>query len=144
VKNVDEYNKRPKEPQVFVPYEVGDYFMRKKQPKRTYIDLKTRERGKITAKLQYRWTGPYRIIRQLSPVLYDAMVHGKELRVHAINMKPKTENWTEKQLRTDNQGKEYSFVLWDDTQGVFRLKKCAQKNLWTAAKGHVADKEGSE
>ena len=72
------------------------------------------------------------------------MVHGKELRVHAINMKPKTENWTEKQLRTDNQGKEYSFVLWDDTQGVFRLKKCAHKHLWTGASGRAAENGGSE
>jgi hypothetical protein len=135
VKNVILYNKRPKEPLVFVPYEVGDYFMRKKQPKRSYVELKTRERGKISSKLQYRWTGPYRVTKVISPVLYDAMVHGEELRVHAINMKPKTENWTEKQLRTDVGDREYSFVVWDDDQGVFKLKKCTQKTLWNAPIG---------
>ena len=136
IKNVDEYNKRPKEPLIFVPYEVGDYFMKKKQPKRSYVDLKTRERGKITAKLQYRWTGPYRITEKLSPVLYKAMVHGSEVRVHAINMKPKTENWSQKQLRTESiTDREYSFVVWDDDQGVFKLKKCTHKTLWPGYSG---------
>jgi hypothetical protein len=35
-----------------------------------------------------RYEGPYTIIRVINPVLYDANVNGKEVRVHAVNMKP--------------------------------------------------------
>ena len=48
---------------------------------------------KLAGKLQYRWVGPYRIVKVISPVLYDANVHGKTVRTHAVNMKPKTEDW---------------------------------------------------
>jgi hypothetical protein len=144
ITNVDQYNKRPKEPQLFVPYAAGDYFMKKKQPKRSYIDLKTRERGKITAKLQFRWTGPYRVIRAISPVLYDSMIHGRETRVHAINMKPKTENWTDKQLRTEIRDKDYTFVLWDDDHGIYRLKSCSHKVVFPGTGLHQQSAELEE
>ena len=67
------------------------------------------------------------MVRTISPVLYDAMIYGKETRVHAINMKPKTENWTEKQLQTEIRDKDYTFVLWDDDHGIYRLKSCSHK-----------------
>ena len=103
IKNVDEYNKIPREPLQFEPYDVGDYFMLRRHPKRHVLNLKTRARNKLTAKLQFRWVGPYRITKVISPVLYDALIHGKEVRVHAVNMKPKTENWHKNQLRTEDQ-----------------------------------------
>ena len=42
IKNVDEYNKIPREPLQFEPYEVDDYFMLRRHPKRHVINLKTR------------------------------------------------------------------------------------------------------
>jgi hypothetical protein len=35
-----------------------------------------------------RYEGPYKIIRKINPVLYDAEIDGVEKRVHAGNMKP--------------------------------------------------------
>ena len=52
----------------------------------------------------YRWSGPYRVTSVLSPVLYEAFVHGRMTRVHAINMKPKTENWNSLWRREDEDG----------------------------------------
>jgi len=46
-------------------------------------------------------SGPYRISRVLSPVLYEAFAHGRTIRVHAVNMKPKTEAWSDDWMRTD-------------------------------------------
>ena len=76
--------------------------MLKCHPKRFYIDTSKKEKTKILAKLQYRWVGPYRISRVLSPVLYEAFVHGRTIRVHAVNMKPKTETWTDEWIRGDD------------------------------------------
>ena len=39
-------------------------------------------------KLRERWTGPFRIVKVISPILYHADVHGVVKRVHAVNMKP--------------------------------------------------------
>jgi hypothetical protein len=54
----------------------------------TFKSAEEKEAWKITMKLLERFEGPYKIIRKLSPVLYDAEVDGKEVRVHAGNMKP--------------------------------------------------------
>ena len=43
---------------------------------------------KLTYKLQERWTGPFQLVKVISPILYDADVHGVVKRVHAVNMKP--------------------------------------------------------
>jgi hypothetical protein len=140
IQNVDEYNKIPKEPLQFEPYEVGDYFMLRKHPKRHYIDSKTRRKGKLTAKLQFRWVGPYRITRVISPVLYDAMIHGKEVRVHAVNMKPKTENWHEKQLRTDKSdtsGRQLQIIQNKD--GILVLRNRKETNAIAGGDEEVED-----
>jgi hypothetical protein len=99
--NTQEFNKIPREPLRFKPYKVGEYFMLKCHPKRYYIDTAKKEKTKILAKLQYRWVGPYRITRVLSPVLYEAFVHGRIIRVHAVNMKPKTETWSDEWMQAD-------------------------------------------
>jgi hypothetical protein len=85
--NVDAYNRRPKEPLQFKPYQVGDYFMMKRVPK-AYLRGKKKQVFKLTYKLQERWTGPFRIVKVISPILYDADIHGVVKRVHAVNMKP--------------------------------------------------------
>ena len=43
---------------------------------------------KLTQKLQSRFSGPYRITKRISPVVYHLLVDGVEKVVHAINMKP--------------------------------------------------------
>ena len=51
------------------------------------MDWKEKIRYKLSAKLQSRFTGPYLIVRQLSPVLYVAIVDSKEKTIHTVNMK---------------------------------------------------------
>ena len=67
----------------FKEYEVGDYFYSLRIPKRFYKDEDERMLHKIKAKLQNRQTGPYRIIKKISPVLYEEDVHNAMKRVHA-------------------------------------------------------------
>jgi len=85
--NVETYNRRPKEPLQFRPYRCGDYFMLKRVPK-AYLRGKKRQVFKLTYKLQDRWTGPFRVVKVISDILYDADIHGMIKRVHAVNMKP--------------------------------------------------------
>jgi hypothetical protein len=85
--NVETYNRRPKEPLQFRPYRCGDYFMLKRVPK-PYLRGKKRQVFKLTYKLQDRWTGPFRVVKVISDILYDADIHGVIKRVHAVNMKP--------------------------------------------------------
>jgi hypothetical protein len=85
--NVDTYNRRPKEPLQFKPYRAGDYFMLRRVPK-AYLRGKKRQVFKLTYKLQDRWTGPFRVVKVISDILYDADIHGVIKRVHAVNMKP--------------------------------------------------------
>jgi hypothetical protein len=80
-------NQHPRSHNVQLQYTVGDLCFLKRVPKRNYIDWKENIKYKISSKLQTRYTGPYKILRQLSPVLYVANVDGKEKTIHAINMK---------------------------------------------------------
>jgi hypothetical protein len=72
----------------FKEYEVGDYFYHKRIAKRFYKDATDEQLYKLNSKLQDRWTGPYYITKKITPVLYEADVHNKMRRVHAINMRP--------------------------------------------------------
>ena len=72
----------------FKEYNEGDYFYSRRIPKRFSKDEEERMLHKIKAKLQNRWTGPYRIVKKISPVLYEADVHNGVKRVHAVNMRP--------------------------------------------------------
>ena len=87
-KNKERLNVRVRKPLEFVEYEAGQQFMLVRRPMTTFKSAEEKEAWKITMKLLERFEGPYRIIRKLSPVLYDADVDGKEVRVHAGNMKP--------------------------------------------------------
>jgi hypothetical protein len=79
--------KLPLKHNIQVEYVPGALCYLKRVPKRNYIDWKEKLKYKISSKLQTRYTGPYRILRQLSPVLYVANVDGHEKTIHAINMK---------------------------------------------------------
>jgi transposase InsO family protein len=72
----------------FKEYNVGDFFYSKRVPKRFHKDEKDEMLYKLNAKLQNRWTGPYIIVKKISPVLYEADVHNQKKVVHAVNMRP--------------------------------------------------------
>ncbi len=57
-------------------------------PKRVPKSKKAEERIILSAKLQFRYAGPYVIKEKLSPIVYRAIIHNKERVVHALNMKP--------------------------------------------------------
>ncbi len=88
VKNSEHHNKTPVERLTFKPFQKGDFFYLRVVPKAVYRDKSEEEALKISAKLQFRYTGPYLVQKVISPILYQAMVHGEVKTVHALNMKP--------------------------------------------------------
>jgi len=87
-KNKGRFNVRVRKPLEFVEYKAGDKFFKTRRPVSTFKSADEKDAWKISMKLLERYEGPYQIIRKISPVLYDADVEGKEVRVHANNMKP--------------------------------------------------------
>ena len=87
-KNKRRFNVRIRQPLEFVEYEVGQLFMRTRRPLSSFKSADEKEAWKITAKLLERFEGPYRITEKINPVLYEAEIDGKKVRVHAVNMKP--------------------------------------------------------
>ena len=87
-KNKKRFNVRVKQPLEFVEYEIGQQFMRVRRPLSSFKSADEKEAWKITAKLLERYEGPYRITGKVNPVLYEAEIDGKVVRVHAVNMKP--------------------------------------------------------
>jgi hypothetical protein len=87
-KNKGRFNVRVKQPLEFVEYKEGQQFMRVRRPISKFKSAGEKEAWKITAKLMERYEGPYRIVRVVNPVLYEAEIDGKLVRVHAVNMKP--------------------------------------------------------
>jgi hypothetical protein len=87
-KNKGRFNVRVRKPLEFVEYEVGQQFFKVKRPVSSFKSADEKEEWKISQKLLERFEGPYKIVGKISPVLYDAVVNGKEVRVHASNMKP--------------------------------------------------------
>jgi transposase InsO family protein len=84
-----DYRIADKREKVFQPYLVDDLFYLKSIPKR-YFSEKGRVKEKITAKLQFRYTGPHRVLEVKNPILYIALVNGRRKTVHAIKMKRDT------------------------------------------------------
>ncbi len=72
----------------FTPYKKRDYVFIKVVPKRTYSKGYKKKKYKLCVELQLRCVGPFRIIRRLNDVLYEADIHNKITRIHAFNMKP--------------------------------------------------------
>ena len=77
-----------RKPLAFKEYEVGQEFFRVIYPSTVFNDPDSKEAYKISRKLMERYVGPYKIIRKISPVQYDADIDGVITRVHALNMKP--------------------------------------------------------
>jgi hypothetical protein len=76
------------QPAVFKPYQPGDRFFRAKRAVYEFKSADEKEKYHITAKLMARYEGPYTVIRQVSPILYDVDIDGKQVRMNAVNMKP--------------------------------------------------------
>ena len=72
----------------FKEYAVGDQFYRKRNVVRVFKSVQDQEVYKINLKLQARYEGPYRIVENVSAVVYVADIEGVRRRVHAVNMKP--------------------------------------------------------
>lgn len=87
-KNKERFNVRVKQPLEFVEYEVGQLFMRVRRPLSRFKSVDEEVEWKISAKLLERYEGPYRVTAKINPVLYEAEIDGKKVRVHAVNMKP--------------------------------------------------------
>ena len=72
----------------FAEYKVGDYAMVVNTPKSQNLSWSDAKFRKLNLKLQPRFSGPYLISRQISPVVYVLKVDGFDMKVHATNMKP--------------------------------------------------------
>jgi hypothetical protein len=82
------HNAVVRKPREFKEYEPGQEFYKIHRPTTVFKDADSKETYKISRKLLDRHVGPYRIVRKISPVLYDAEVEGKMERVHAENIRP--------------------------------------------------------
>jgi exodeoxyribonuclease III len=87
-KNKARLNVRVRQPLEFVEYREGQQFMRVRRPISKFKSADEKDAWRISAKLLERYEGPYRIVRVINPVLYEAEIDGKLVRVHAVNMKP--------------------------------------------------------
>ena len=87
-KNEENIDNREAEKRVrlFRPFRVNELFFLKSVPKRFITDSEKKV-WKLTRKLQHRYTGPHKIIEVKNPVVYKALVNGKEKMVHASKMK---------------------------------------------------------
>jgi hypothetical protein len=88
VKNSDRSNHMPTERLEYKSYEVGDFFYMRVIPQRECRTDKEANKRALSAKLQYRYCGPYRVTKVKSAVTFQADIHGKPTMVHALNMKP--------------------------------------------------------
>ncbi len=87
VNNSERHNRVPAERLEYKAYERGDFFYLRTIPLRTYRTDKEANKRMLSAKLQYRYCGPYVIKAVLSPVTFRASIHGVPTVVHALNMK---------------------------------------------------------
>ena len=83
------FNRLPIKLQKFHAYNVGDYFFHKRVPARYHRNNKHEKFVKIGTKLQFRFSGPYKIVGRVegSDVVYDALIHNVVRRVHVLNMR---------------------------------------------------------
>ena len=109
------------------PYEPEDTFYLKSIPKR-FFTTEEGERQKITAKLQYRYTGPHRVIGAKNPVTFTAMVNGKFKTVHASKMKRESKVLYE-EFREVDYGEEQIIQGEDDLQEeLTQLARLVERN----------------
>jgi hypothetical protein len=94
---VETWNKKHRARLAFKEYQIGArFFLRyiptataKTTSKTTLTDFDDDKlTHKTAADFQARWTGPYRVTKKFSPVLYETIINGTPRRVHALHMKP--------------------------------------------------------
>ena len=69
-------------------YELGQYVFVRRLPRRFYKDQEENVKYHINLKLQpVRWTGPYRILQKISPVLYVLDFHNQPKKIHITHLK---------------------------------------------------------
>jgi hypothetical protein len=86
--NFQRFNAAPKYRRKFYEYTEGQLFMRERRPVYEFKSADEEIKYHINAKLQARFDGPHKVIRKLSPILYEAEIEGVEKRISAVNMKP--------------------------------------------------------
>jgi hypothetical protein len=87
-KNKLRFNVRIRQPLEFVEYKVGQKFMLTRRPMTKFKSDEEEKVWKLSMKLLERYEGPYVVTKIINPVLYEALINGEEVRVHAVNMKP--------------------------------------------------------
>ena len=70
---------------------------------RTFTSASAKEKHKISAKLQARFDGPYKVTGRVNAVVYWADINGEETRVHAMNMKPQNALITQTSLQRQDK-----------------------------------------
>jgi hypothetical protein len=97
---VSEFNKIPRQRLPFKEFQIGQrfYLRHTPLPKAPTDPLITPHPTKpnqtkskaqnvtICSALQHRWTGPYKIHKKFSPVVYSAIINGVERTIHASQM----------------------------------------------------------
>ena len=68
-------------------FRPGDTFYMRTLPQLVFEDPIEERQYKLCMKLQNRYHGPHRVLRQVNPVQYKCMVEGKERMVHVNKMK---------------------------------------------------------
>jgi len=98
---VAEFNKTTRTRLPFKEYQVGQRFYLRSVPAATAAadplitphpkdPTKTKSKAQkvnICSALQHRWTGPYKVHKKFSPVIYSTIINGVERTVHASHMK---------------------------------------------------------
>jgi len=94
--SVEYWNKKQRARLPFKEFQIGArFFLRyiptptaKTTSKTTLPDNEDKAVHKTAADFQARWTGPYKVTKKFSPVLYETIINGTPKRVHALHMKP--------------------------------------------------------
>jgi len=81
------YNVVPVEPRTFEDFHVGDWFYYKILLRKKFKNPKATEQYLLSRKLDATYTGPFVILKVISPVTYVALMYGHERVIHAIHMK---------------------------------------------------------
>ena len=89
------FNRQQKEAQrnpnprsrVFIPYHPGEQFYFKSVPRRAFKNLEDEKWHKVSAKMQFRFSGPHTVTQIINPVTYKARIDGVIRTVHVNRMK---------------------------------------------------------
>ena len=80
---------------------VGQRFYLKTIPKRYFYSEEDKIDYKLSASLQYRYTGPHQVLHVINPVIYVAAVDGTLRFVHANKMKRESHNDEDIEVKID-------------------------------------------